>query len=110
MAEQPKILGQITPSATTLTALSTVTAPATGAVASSLVVCNWGTAEILFRFMAVPAGAADTNAHRQYFDRPVPAKDTFIATIGMGLEVTDVVRAYTDLATVSFTLYGVEIT
>ncbi len=110
MAEQPKVLGQEAPSAATLTDLYVVTAPITGAVGSSLMVCNWGTVDTDFRVMVAPAGVADANAHRVYFDRPIPAKETFEATIGWALEVTDEVRVYATLATVSFTLSGVEIT
>lgn len=110
MSEQPRILGQQDPSAASLTDVYTVTAPVTGAVVSSIVICNRSATPTTFRISVAPAGAADSNEQYQYFDRPIPALDTFIATIGIGLEVTDVVRVYATLATVSFTVHGMEIT
>jgi hypothetical protein len=107
MAEAYSILGQNAPAAATLEDLFVAT---TEAVVSSVVVCNWGTVDTTFRIMASPAGVADANAHRQYFDLPIPAKETFIVTAGWTLEATDEIRCYAVLATVSFTAWGTEIT
>ena len=107
MAEAQKILGQSSPSATTLT--DVYTAPS-AAVVSSIVICNRGDADANVRVAVAVAGAADSSKQYLYYDLPVFAKDTFIATIGATLATTDVVRVYSDLATVSFSLFGVEIT
>lgn len=110
MPEQTKVLGQAEPSAATLTTIYTVTTPVTGAVISSLVVCNLDAAETEFRIAVSPAGASIINRHYQFYDRPIPGVDSYIATIGIGLEIDDVVRVYCTLATVVFTLHGMEIT
>ncbi len=110
MAEQTKVLGQRDPAAATLEIIYTVTAPITGAVVSSIVICNRSLTPTEFRIAVSPAGAAISDEMYQYFDRPIPAVDTFVATIGIGLEVTDVIRVYATLATVSFTAHGLEIT
>ena len=107
MAETQKVLGQSAPLAATLTALYTAGAKA---VASSLVICNRGPAGINARVSVAVSGAADDSKQYLYYDLPVPANDTFIATIGVTLGVGDVVRVYSDLATASFNLFGVEIT
>lgn len=109
MAEQTKVLGQRDPVAATLEIIYTVTAPVTGAVISSLVVCNRSATPTEFRIAVSPAGAAISDEQYQYFDRPIGAFDTFAATFGIGLEVTDVVRVYATLATVSFSVHGLEI-
>ncbi len=110
MAEQTKVLGQRDPAAATLEIIYTVTAPVTGAVNSTFVVCNRSATPTSFRMAVSPAGAAISDEMYQYFDRPIGAFDTFAASFGIGLEVTDVVRVYATLATLSFTLHGLEIT
>ncbi len=109
MADTYGVLGQSDPSAATLTDAYTVPA-ATEAIVSSLVICNRSATPTAFRISVAPAGAADTNAHYQYFDRPIGANDTFVATIGITLAATDVVRVYATLATLSFSVHGVEVT
>ncbi len=110
MAEQPKILDQRAPAAATLEILYTVTAPVTGAVVSSLVICNRSATPTEFRIAVSPAGAAISDEQYQYFDRPISALDILVATIVVGLEVTDLLRVYATLATVSFTAPGLQIT
>lgn len=107
MAETQKVLGQSSPSAASLTTLYTAGAKA---VASSLVICNRGPAQVNVRVSVAVAGAADDSKQYLYYDLPVPPNDTFIATIGVTLGISDVVRVYSDLATASFNLFGVEIT
>ena len=110
MAEQPKVLGQRDPAAATLETIYTVIAPVTGVVSSTFVVCNRSATPTTFRMAVSPAGAAISDEMYNYFDRPIPAFETFAATLGIALEVTDLVRVYATLATVSFSFYGVEIT
>jgi len=109
MAETYKVLSQSAPSAAALTALYTVPA-ATEAVASSIVVTNRSSTATAFRVSVAPAGAADTVAQYLYYDIPIPGNDTFIATVGLTLAATDVVRVYATLATLSFSLFGTEVT
>ena len=109
MPDTIKILGQQAPNATTETDLYTVPA-STSSVISSLVVCNRGTAAGTFRISTSAAGAATTNKDYVYYDLPIGANDTFVATMGISLATTDKIRVYASTANMSFTAYGVEIT
>jgi len=108
MATVYKVLGQSSPTATTETALYTVLA-ATSAVASSVIVCNRSAVLSTFRISIAIGGAATTNKDYIYYDLPIGANDTFIATIGVTLATTDVVRVYASNTNLSFSLYGSEI-
>lgn len=109
MAETRKVLGQSAPGAATLTDLYTVPA-VTQAVVSSIVICNRSAVATAFRISVAVNGAADATSQYLYYDVPIFGNDTFIATIGITLGDTDVVRCYATLATVTFTAFGVEIT
>lgn len=112
MAETFLILDQTVPAAATLTDAYTVPA-ATSAVVSSIVVCNWSTTATSFRITAAPAGAADATSHRLYWDVPIPGSadgSPFTATIGATLATTDVIRVYATLATLTFTVFGSQVT
>lgn len=109
MASVLKVLGQLDPSAATLTDLYTVPA-STSTVVSSIVVCNRSATFTTFRVAIRPAGASISNEHYLYYDVTLAGNDTFIATIGISLEATDVVSVYATLATLSFSLFGQEIT
>ena len=101
-----KVLGQAAPSVTTETALYTVPASTTSVV-SSVVVCNRSTATT-FRISVAVGGGVTANKDYLYYDTPIPANDTFIATIGITLSATDVVRVYAGSANLSFSLFGQE--
>lgn len=104
-----KVLAQITPSAGVLTDFY-VCPTATSAAISSIVVCNQNAAtEIAFRISIAIGGSADTPAQYMYFDVPLIANDTFIATVGMTLAATDIIRVRTNNTVVSFQLFGVEV-
>src|ERR1700679_3815713 len=108
MGEILKVLGQSTPAATTLTNLYTV--PSTYAsVVSSITICNSNNSTILFRVSIAQAGASDSLQQYLYYDLPLAPNDTFIATIGISLAETDVIRIQSNTANVSFNLLGVEI-
>ena len=108
MAETLKVLGQLNPSATSLTALYTVPA-ATSTTCSTLVVCNQSTAGS-FRVSVAVAGAADNAKQYLYFDTAIPANSSWNFTLGISLATTDVVRVYASSANMSFNLFGVEVT
>jgi hypothetical protein len=109
MADTLKVLGQSAPLAATLTPIYTVPA-ATSTTVSSLVVCNRGVGADSFRVSIAIAGAADANAQYLYWNLPLGASDSYIATIGLTLAATDVVRVYAGTANLSFQLFGVEVT
>jgi len=109
MATVYKVLGQSSPTATTETALYTVPA-ATSAVASSVIVCNRSAVLSTFRISIAIAGATTAPKDYIYYDLPIGANDTFIATIGVTLAATDEVRVYSSNTNLSFSLYGSQIT
>lgn len=110
MTDTIKVLAQSAPSATSLTDIYTVAA-STSATISSITICNQNAAtEITFRISIAVAGLADTPKQYLYYDLPLGHNDTFIATIGVTLATTDVVRVYTSATSVVFSVFGIEVT
>lgn len=107
MTYATKILGQLNPSATTLTDLYTVPA-STKTTGTSIVIANRSSSSTSFRISVAVAGAADDAKQYLYYDVAIPGNDSFTATIGITLAATDVVRVYATLATLSFNLFGIE--
>lgn len=104
-----RILGQDAPPATTEQDLYTVPG-ATQTVASSVTVTNRGAAVATFRVAVVQGGGVTGPRHYLYYDLMLAANDTFIATIGVTMETADVVRIYASTNTLTFQLFGSEIT
>lgn len=109
MAEALKCLGQQLPAQDTLTNLYE-TPTAKSAVVSSIVICNQNRESVTFRLAHAIAAAADARAQYLYYDQIVPPQKTFIATIGMTLAGTDVIRCKASRTNVSFNVYGSEVT
>lgn len=109
MADTLKVLSQTAPSATTLTDSYTVPG-ATSATVSTITVCNRSSNSTSFRISVAPAGAANSNQQYIYYDVPIAGNDTFACTFGITLAATDVIRVYATAATLSFNIYGVEVT
>jgi len=109
MAITYKILGQSNPSANTDTALYTVPA-STSAVCSTLVVCNQAATGATFRIALRQNGAS--LAAQQYisYDSTINANDSITLTIGITLAAGDIVSVRANSATVSFNLFGSELT
>lgn len=107
MANTYKTLGQSAPAATTNTTLYTVPA-STSAVCSSLAICNRGVSTT-FRVAVRPAGATLSDEHYIVYDNYVNQYDTVFLTLGVSLATTDVVTVYAGAATLSFSLFGTEI-
>jgi hypothetical protein len=101
-----KVLGQVSPTASTDTTLYTVPS-ATQAVVSSITVANLGTSG-LYRIAIRPAGATLANQHYIAYDGVLNANDSITWTLGITLSQTDVitVRANTTFA---FSAFGSEI-
>jgi hypothetical protein len=109
MATTYKILGQSIPSATTATTLYTVPSTTT-AIASTLQICNQASTAGSFRVAVRPAGAALSSVHYLLYDTAIAANDGISLTIGMCLSTTDVVTIYSSSGSISFTLFGSELT
>ena len=109
MATTYKVLGQQNPAATTLTTLYTVPS-ATNTVASTLMICNQAGSSATFRIAIRPAGATLDLKHYLSYDTVVPANDSIALTLGLTLATTDVVSVYASTTSLSFNLFGSEIT
>jgi hypothetical protein len=109
MAITYKVLGQSNPAANTNTTLYTVPA-ATSAVCSTLVICNQAASAATFRVAIRPAGATLAAQHYTSYDTNLNANDSITLTIGMTLATTDVITVRASTTTVSFNLFGSEIT
>lgn len=101
--------GSATLAATTNTNLYTVPA-ATSTVISTIVVCNQASAQATFRIAVRPAGAAIATQHYICYDTAVAANDSTALTLGLTLAATDIVTVYASASTMSFHLYGSEVT
>lgn len=104
-----KILGQSNPTANANVDLYAVPAN-TSVVASTLNICNQATSTGTFRIAVRPANATLATKHYIAYDTAIPALDTISLTIGMSLAATDVVTIYTSSSSLSFNLFGSEIT
>jgi hypothetical protein len=106
MADTIKILGQAALAATTLTDVYTAPVPTT---ISSYVVCNRSATPTTWRMAVAQGGAADATKQYQYYDFPIPGNETFVGTIGITMAASDVIRFYAVAATVSVSVYGVQV-
>jgi hypothetical protein len=104
-----KTLGQAAPSAAAETDLYTVPS-STQALVSSIIVANRSATPTTFRLSISVNGGATATKDYLAFDTPVGANDIVGLTIGATLDAADVIRCYNTLATVSFNLFGEEIT
>lgn len=110
MTDTLKILGQSAPAATTATTLYTTPA-STSTMVSSILACNRGASDTTFRVWFSIGGAADADKQYAYFDRPLPAYETFLVTAGMpSLSAGDLIRVYAGNGNVTFQAFGVEVT
>lgn len=109
MAETRKVLGQLSCAALTEETVYAVPA-ATQVVISSVVFCNRSVTATTFRLYIGVADAATDNKQYIYYDVALPGNDSFVCTIGITMGALDDMRVYVGAATVSVTVYGVEIT
>lgn len=109
MPNVSKVLGQVAPSATTLTTVYTVPVTVGSfATVSSATICNRSSSAGSFRIAVIPYGTSVGSQSYLYYDLPIDANDTFVATIGITLSENDVVQVYASHANMTFQLYGVE--
>jgi len=103
-----KVLGQVNPSANTLTTLYTVPA-ANSAVISTITIANLDTNASTFRLAVRPAGITLANSHYINYDVNLAGNDTITATIGITLAATDVVSVNASTSLLTFSAFGSEI-
>jgi hypothetical protein len=63
-----------------------------------------------YRIAVAVAALADTAKQYLFYDTPVAGNETQSLTIGISLAASDVIRVYNTLATLSFSVFGVELT
>lgn len=108
MAITYKVLGQINPSANTLSTVYTVPA-LTNAVISTITVCNQSANATTFDIAVRPGGATIDPKHYLSFKTSLAGNDTISLTLGITLSATDVISANAGSSTVSFNAFGSEI-
>jgi hypothetical protein len=107
-----KVLGQINPAATTVTALETVPS-LTQVVVSTITVANLAGTGATYRLIVQPlADVSATILNKQYlaYDVTVGANDTTTLTLGITLDAGDVIKVYASTANLAFNAFGSEIT
>ena len=108
MASVYKVLGQLNPTAKTLTTAYTVPADRS-TVVSSAVITNFGPSPASYRIAIRPAGAAVTQPMYIAYEVTVPALDAISLTLGLTLATTDVISVYSSSGLVNFNIFGSEI-
>lgn len=108
MAYTYKVLGQSAPSATTNTDVYTV-GSGKSAIVSTITICNRASTAASYRLAIRPDGASLSNEHYIAYDVAIAANDTTALTIGVSLGDTDVITAYASSASLSFGVFGSEI-
>jgi hypothetical protein len=104
----PKILGQVSPAATTLAALYTPPGCCRATI-DTLTICNRSAVATTFRISVAPKGAVDAVAHYLYYDTAIAGNATINLTqLDMRLTETDELRVYAAAATLSFGAFGIE--
>lgn len=108
MAESYKILGQINPSANTLTNVY-VTPAATEGVVNSIIIANQSVSNSSFSLVVRPINEALADKHYIVRGCVVPASDTLTMTLSLTLPANAILAANTNSTSLSFGAYGVEI-
>ena len=96
---------QSKPGATTLTDIYTV--PGGTSFTGKVIVANQSAVATTIRISVAPLGAADAPTQYIAYDEAIAGNGQFVSPI-IDLIATDVVRVYATLATLSFTLTGLE--
>lgn len=103
-----KVLGQVSPSATTATTAYTVPSN-TQTVISTISICNRASTSATYRVAVRPNGEVLADKHYFTYDAPISANDTVTLTSGITVDATDVITVYASSASVSFNIFGSEI-
>lgn len=109
MADTAKVLAQVDPAAAT-PALAYTVPGSTSTVISTLTVANRSATDTAFRISIRVGGAGVDDKQYIYYDHIARGNRTFASTFGITLAATDLVYVYATLATLSFSIFGVEIT
>lgn len=102
-----KILGQVSPNATTNTTLYTVPA-ASSAVISSLFIANPNLSDTTIRIAVRPSGEAIATKHYIAYDKTIGGNNSQSLVLGLSLAATDIVTVYAATSNVTFNIFGSE--
>lgn len=108
MATTYKILGQVSPAATTETDLYTVPA-LTQTIISTIVVANRGAADATFRITVTSNGVATTSKDYIAYDLACGGNGINAFTFGLTMDASDKIRVYSSNTNLSFSAFGSEI-
>ena len=108
MANTYKVLGQSNPSATTSTTVYTCPS-ATQTVVSLINVCNRSATPTSFRVSVDVNAGGDSNEDYLAYDVPIGANEVIQLAKGVTLDASDLIRVYATLATLTFSVFGEEI-
>ena len=105
MVDALKILGQISPPATTEEAIVSASKPS---IVSTLFVCNTTASAVTYRLW-IRKGAEDTATKQYiYYDDELQANETIAVTAGITLGVGDILMGYGSVAGIAFTACGLD--
>ena len=107
MSDSLKVLGQLAPSATTLTTLYTVPSLAQTTI-SSITVCNRSGSGVTYRILVSVAGATSANKQYLFYDKALSANSTDTIVIGITLNESDLIKVYASSGDLSFNAFGCE--
>jgi hypothetical protein len=108
MATSYKVLGQVKPSANTLTTAYTVPS-STEAVISTIVVTNLGPTSTTYRIAIRKDGANISQEMYIAYDISIPAVDSLALTLGVTINAADVISVESYSGLVNFHIFGSEI-
>jgi hypothetical protein len=108
MATNFKVLGQIQSVANTLQDVYVVPNNA-NTIVSTINVCNQASTSDIFRVAIRPGNATIQSKHYIAFNTTVPPNDTVSLSLGLGLGQTDVITVMANTSSVSFGIFGTEI-
>jgi glucose-6-phosphate dehydrogenase assembly protein OpcA len=108
MATNYKVLGQVEPAADTLTTVYTVPA-ATETIVANICIANLSSSPAAIRIAIRPNGEAIADKHYIVYDSGVDMYSYEFLTMPITLDATDVISVYSSTGTVSFNVFGSEI-
>lgn len=108
MALTHKVLGQVSPAATTLTTLYTVPA-GTDAIVTNITVTNTTSGNIYFRIAVRPGGETLATKHYIVYDSGLTANSFAHFTMPITVDAADVISVYATATGLAFSAFGSEI-
>jgi hypothetical protein len=109
MASTYKILGQVNPTANTLSNVY-VTDAAASAIVSTITIHNFSDSNSSYSIIVRPINEALANKHYVIRGGIIPARELISITGAVTLNASAILAANTNSGSISFNAYGVEVT